>query len=89
MVVHFNGLQQPWVPPIRNLELYNDLLLPEPITLKASHDNKAPPSRYQEMQIETNLNVESDLFLGPDVASSDATAGDRTKGDGLIRRLNG
>jgi arylsulfatase A-like enzyme len=41
------------------------------------------------MQIETNLNVESDLFLGPDVASSDATAGDRTKGDGLIRRLNG
>ena len=89
MVIHFNGLQQPWVPPIRNLELYNDLLLPEPITLLASHNYKAPPSRYQEMQIETNLNVESDLFLGPDVANSEATAPDRSKGDGLIRRLNG
>ena len=89
MVVNYNGLQQPWIPPIRNLELYNDLLLPEPITLKASHDNKAPPSRYQEMQIETNLNVESDLFLSPDVASSETTTTVRTKEDDFIGRLNG
>ncbi len=89
MVVLFNGLQQPWIPPIRNLELFNNLLLPEPITLKVNHDNKAPPSRYQEMQIETNLNVESDLFLGPDVASSESMSPDRIKGNGLIHRLNG
>ena len=89
MVVHFNGLQQPWIPPIRNLELYNDLLLPEPITLNASHDNKAPPSRYQEMQIETNLNVESDLFLSPDVSSSETIVADKINEENLIRRLNG
>ncbi len=51
------------MPALRHLELYDDILLPEPSTLFEEHRGRAPPSRYQEMNIHRNLGLEVDLFL--------------------------
>ena len=51
------------MPALRHLELYDDILLPEPPTLFEEHRGRAPPSRYQEMNIHRNLGLEVDLFL--------------------------
>ncbi len=62
-VVYFNGAQKPWVPPIRHLEFLDDHLLPEPPSFRSDHALKAPASRYQEMQLDANLDMTKDLFL--------------------------
>ena len=51
------------MPALRHLELYDDVLLPEPLTLFDEHKGRAPPSRYQEMNIQRNLSLADDLFL--------------------------
>ena len=61
--INFNATRRPWMPALRHLELYDDILLPEPSTLFEEHKGRAPPSRYQEMNIHRNLGLEVDLFL--------------------------
>ena len=61
--INYNGTRRPWMPALRHLELYDDILLPEPSTLFEEHRGRAPPSRYQEMNIHRNLGLEVDLFL--------------------------
>ena len=63
VILQFQGVLKPWMPPIRFLELYNDKLLPEPKTIRAGYASKAPPSRYQQVEINRNLNLTSDLFV--------------------------
>ena len=62
-LIHYNGTRKPWMPALRHLELYDDVLLPEPLTLFDEHKGRAPPSRYQEMNIQRNLSLADDLFL--------------------------
>ena len=69
LITFFNGTLKPWIPPIRFLELYNDRLLPEPETLHTDYSGKAPPSRYQEVEILRNLDLVSDLFVETDEKS--------------------
>ena len=69
IITLFHGTLKPWIPPIRFLELYNDRLLPEPKTLKTDYLSKAPPSRYQEVEILRNLDLASDLFVETDEES--------------------
>ena len=63
-VVFFNATQRPWMPTLRQLETYNDILLPEPITLFSDQKDLAPASRYQHNEIGKDLNLTNDLFLG-------------------------
>ena len=63
-IVFYNGTQRPWMPSLRQLETFNDILLPEPISLYSEQKNLAPASRYQQNEIQYDLNLTNDLFLG-------------------------
>ena len=62
--VFFNATQRPWMPTLRQLETYNNILLPEPPSLFSNQKEMAPASRYQMNEIDNDLNITSDLFLG-------------------------
>lgn len=66
LLVQFNATSKPWMPAVRHLSLYDDLLLPEPNNLDDKHLNKASPSRYQSMDIMNDLNFSDDLFFQPE-----------------------
>ena len=81
--VSYNGTKRPWMPSLRNLEIYDDVLLKEPDTLFEEHKNKAPPSRYQEMSIIKNLDMVEDLFILHSGEENNATGE-----NGNVFRLN-
>ena len=62
--VFYNATQRPWMPTLRQLETYNNILLPEPPSLFSNQKDMAPASRYQMNEINSDLNITSDLFLG-------------------------
>ena len=62
--VFYNATQRPWMPSLRQLETYNNILLPEPSTLFSNQKDLAPASRYQMNEIGNDLNLTSDLFVG-------------------------
>ena len=51
------------MPAIRHLNLYDDTLLPEPDSLKTKHVGKSSPARYQQMNIDKDLDFKNDLFF--------------------------
>ena len=61
-MIRFNATKQPWMPAIRHVNLFDDRLLPEPENLFDDLKNRAPPARYQEMEIMRNLDLFHDLF---------------------------
>jgi arylsulfatase A-like enzyme len=61
-MIRFNATKQPWMPAIRHVNLFDDRLLPEPENLFDDLKNRAPPARYQEMEIMRNLDPYNDLF---------------------------
>ena len=63
LLIQYNATSEPWMPAIRHLSLYEDVLLPEPSNLEDQHLNKASPSRYQSMEIMEDLNFSEDLFF--------------------------
>ncbi|MFU8894194.1 MAG: sulfatase [Luteolibacter sp.] len=58
-----------WMPALRHLDIYDDVLIPEPPTLFHDHRTQASPSRHQEMEIDRHMCLHHDLFLDltPDV----------------------
>jgi arylsulfatase A-like enzyme len=54
-----------WMPPLRHLDLYQDVTLPEPATLFDTYEDNASPVRHQEMEIDRHMNVVYDLFADP------------------------
>ena len=56
-----------WMPSLRHLDAYDDVLIPGP-TLFADHLHQASPSRHAEMEIDRHMDLAFDLFvdLGPD-----------------------
>ncbi|TWT55837.1 Arylsulfatase [Thalassoglobus neptunius] len=54
-----------WMPPLRYLELYDDVDIPEPATLFDNWEDNASPARFQEMEIDGHLNIVFDCFGPP------------------------
>lgn len=54
-----------WMPPIRHLNLYDDVQIPEPETLFDDYQDNASPARHQEMEIGDHMHLVFDLFLDP------------------------
>ncbi len=54
-----------WMPPLRYLDLYDDVDIPEPDTLFDRWEDNASPARNQEMEIERHMHLVFDLFLDP------------------------
>ncbi len=52
-----------WMPALRHLDAYDDVLIPEPPTLFADHRFQASPSRNQELEIDRHMDLNYDLFV--------------------------
>lgn len=63
LIIQYNATSEPWMPAIRHLNLYDDTLLPEPDSLKTKHVGKSSPARYQQMNIDKDLDFKNDLFF--------------------------
>lgn len=60
-----------WMPPLRHLELYNDVQIPEPATLFDKQRDNARCVQLEEMEIDRHMNMVSDLFAYSKNAESD------------------
>lgn len=63
-----------WMPPLRHINLYDDIRIPEPPTLFDRWRDNASPARFQEMEIDRHMNIVFDLFADRP-AGFDPTAG--------------
>jgi len=52
-----------WMPALRHLDAFDEVLIPEPPTLFQKHETQASPSRYQELEIDRHMDIHYDLFL--------------------------
>lgn len=52
-----------WMPALRHLDDYDDVLIPEPPTLFMDHRSQASPSRHQELEIDRHMDLNYDLFV--------------------------
>ncbi|MEW4487790.1 sulfatase [Thalassoglobus sp. JC818] len=71
-----------WMPPLRYLELYDDVDIPEPATLFDNWEDNASPARFQEMEIDGHLNIVFDCF-GPPLHGWDPEKGKSTDRSGF------
>lgn len=58
-----------WMPPLRHLELYNDVEMPEPATLFDKQTDNAKCIQLEEMELDRHMHLVNDLFA-VDVSSS-------------------
>lgn len=67
--VQFKAPHRTWMPALRFLDAFDDVLIPEPPTLFFDHRTQTPGSRFQEMEIDRHLCLHYDLHvdLVPDV----------------------
>ena len=90
VLVLFNGTRKPWIPPVRYLELHDDRILPEPESLDSNYSGRAPPSRYQKMNILNDLDLNNDFFLNFDKTPKTKSAGSiQSVGQKNIEQMNG
>ena len=54
-----------WMPPLRHLNLYDDVKIPQPKTLFDQYSDNASPARFQELEIDGHMNIVYDLFVHP------------------------
>ena len=52
-----------WMPALRHLGSFDDVLIPEPPTLFQDHRYQASPSRNQELEIDRHMDLNYDLFV--------------------------
>jgi len=59
-----------WLPALRHLDAFGDVLIPEPPSLFMEHKTQTPASHHQEMEIDRHMDIHYDLFLDltPDVS---------------------
>jgi arylsulfatase A-like enzyme len=89
LMIQFNASRQPWMPAVRHVNLFDDVLLPEPPNLLDDLKNRAPPARYQEMEIQRNLDLHYDLFSPkPDGWNPSNALSSNLVGQKNIREMN-
>lgn len=54
-----------WMPPLRYLDLYNDIDMPIPATLFDKQTDNAACVQLEEMEVDRHMNLVSDLFVDP------------------------
>ncbi|MEC9094942.1 MAG: sulfatase, partial [Planctomycetota bacterium] len=54
-----------WMPPLRHLNTYDDVKIPEPDTLFDTYQDNASTAHIQEMEIDRHMNIVYDLFVEP------------------------
>ncbi len=52
-----------WMPALRHLDLYDNVVLPEPDTLFDNWSDNASAARHQELEIDRHMHLNFDLFV--------------------------
>ena len=63
LMVQHKAPHRNWMPALRHLHLYDDVVIPEPATLFDKWEDNAPPARHQEMEIDRHMDLNFDLFV--------------------------
>jgi arylsulfatase A-like enzyme len=63
LMVQHKAPHRNWMPALRHLELYDDVVMPEPNTLFDKWHDNAPPARFQELEIDRHMHLNFDLFV--------------------------
>ena len=88
--VQFKAPHRTWMPALRYLDAFDDVLIPEPPTLFFDHRTQTPGSRFAEMEINRHMCQHYDLFLDlvPDVEPPRTQRRQDTSGWHTLRRMS-
>jgi len=75
-----------WMPPLRHLDLYDDVDVPEPATLFDDWTDNASAASAQEMEVDRHLQLVYDLFVDPH-EGWDASQGSDRSGFRTLQRM--
>ncbi len=78
LMAQHKGPHRNWMPPLRYLNLWDDVELPEPATLFDDYADNASPASQQEMEIDRHMNAAYDLFLDPREETMSGIATDKS-----------
>ncbi|MBC8405865.1 MAG: sulfatase [Planctomycetes bacterium] len=78
LMAQHKGPHRNWMPPLRYLNLWDDVDLPEPATLFDDYADNASPASGQEMEIDRHMNSAYDLFLDPREETMSGIATDKS-----------
>jgi arylsulfatase A-like enzyme len=73
--ISYQSTNRPWIPPIRMVGKYNDEWFETPDSFFSDLANLAPASKYQKMNISSDLDTEHDLFLQNTPESNSSSKG--------------
>lgn len=63
VVVAYQSMSRPWIPPVRMINVYNDEWFEAPDNFFSSFEQRTPANRYQTMNISRDLHTTDDLFF--------------------------
>ena len=63
LMVQHKAPHRNWMPALRHLSLYDDIDIPEPVTLFDKWEDNAPPARHQELEVDRHMDINYDLFV--------------------------
>lgn len=63
MMIHHKAPHRPWEKGPSRLSLYEDVTFPEPATLFDDYSGRGTPAKNQEMSIDKNMTLRSDLKI--------------------------
>ena len=63
LMVQHKAPHRNWMPALRHLDLYDNIVLPEPETLFDNWHDNASAARYQELEIDRHMHLNFDLFV--------------------------
>jgi arylsulfatase A-like enzyme len=88
--VQHKAPHRPWMPALRHLGAFDNVLIPEPPTLFQKHTTQTAASRYQEMEIDRHMDLAFDLFvdLVPGYSGPAIQKRQDTSGRNSINRMN-
>jgi len=63
ILVSYQATLRPWIPPIRMISKYNDEWFNTPDNFFSHFNERTPSNKYQQMNIQEDLDLLDDLFL--------------------------
>ena len=64
MMLHHKAPHRSWRPAPRHLNIYDDVIFPEPETLFDDYDTRSRAASEQEMTLRDNMRIEEDVKMG-------------------------
>ncbi|MCZ6675043.1 MAG: sulfatase-like hydrolase/transferase [Verrucomicrobia bacterium] len=63
LMVQHKAPHRNWMPALRHLDLYDNIVIPEPDTLFDNWSDNASAARHQELEIDRHMHINFDLFV--------------------------